>query len=284
MTRSGPEPWVCGSCRSLNQQSASRCYKCRTPRALVEADVNNLVVAGEGQSAAAAAVTESARAAALGGYKDSWARAGLTQCLLVGTGILAVLTSLGGADVLLTLVKGDVAQARKDVMVIGALGLVLWGFAFVSLLSWAAWLSRVVENVPKVGLGWPNVSPTAAFIENFLPGWNLLRVPAIVRDVVRRLEPNEGRGNALLAAAWLGLIGGVVMPRVAGFVVGFFVETLDQAVSWGIIIDQVALALTLVGLVFMVVLIRRIESKMEAASDKVAPAVPLTAAAQPTTT
>jgi hypothetical protein len=237
---------------------------------LVEADPTKLVVAGEGHSAATSAVTQAARTAALGGYKESWVFAGLTQCLLVATAILAVLSSIGGVQLIDLAVNGDSEAVKRDIGPLALLGWVLWGFAAVTLLSWAAWLRRVVENVPKVGLGWPNVTPTAAFIENFLPGWNLFRVPAIVRDVLHRLEPKEGRGNSLLVAAWLGLVGGVVLPRVLAIGAGFVVESVSQAVSVGVILGQVGLGLTLVGIVFLILLIRRIESEMEAAADKIA--------------
>jgi hypothetical protein len=282
MSRAIVEPWICGSCRSLNQQTASRCYKCRTPRALVEADPTKLVVAGEGHSAAVASVTKAAQSSALGGYKESWAFAGLAQCMLIGTGILAILYSIVGADILGMLVNGDTAGAKRDANAVGWLTVVLYGFAAVTLVSWAAWLSRVVSNVPKVGLGWPNVTPTAAFIENFLPGWNLFRVPAIVRDVLHRLEPNGGRGNSLLVAAWLGLVGGVVLPRILGIGLGFVVDSVEQLLSVGFAINQVGLGLTLAGIVFLVLLIRRIEKQMEAAADKVAPSAPVQPSAQPT--
>jgi hypothetical protein len=283
MSRAIVEPWICGSCRSLNQQTASRCYKCRTPRALVEADPSKLVVGGEGHSAATAAVTQAAKSAVLGGYKESWIRAGLTQCLLAGTAILAVLASVAGADVIGLALAGDTEGAKRDIGVAQLLAYVVWGLAALALVSWAAWLSRVVENVPKVGLGWPNVTPTAAFIENFLPGWNLFRVPAIVRDVLHRLEPKDGRGNSLLVAAWLGLVGGVIVPRVVAFVAGFFVESIAQALSVGLILGQVGLGLTLVGIVFLILLVRRIEAEMEAAADKVATTPQLKTAAEPAT-
>jgi uncharacterized protein DUF4328 len=274
------ERWVCGSCRSLNEVRSTRCYKCRTPRALAEADLSTLIVAGAGATEAAAAVTQAASGAVLGGYQDSSARAGLAQCMIVATGILAVLASLAGADVLGMLIDGDTEGARRDIGILNTLGWVLYGFAAVTLVCWAAWLSRVVGNVPKVGLGWPNVSPTAAFIENFLPGWNLLRVPAILRDVLHRLEPEDGRGNMLLVAAWLGLAGGVLLPRGAGLVLGFFVSSLGQAVSLGLFLGWVGLGLTLVGLVLLILLIRRIESGMAAAAQRVDPSATLEGAAE----
>jgi uncharacterized protein DUF4328 len=263
------ERWVCGSCRSLNEVRSPRCYKCRTPRALAEADLSTLITAGAGAAESSAAVTEAARTAALGGYRDSAARAGLTQCMVVATGILAVVASIAGDDMIGNVLKGEADEARREVGVVVGLGWALYGFAAVTFVSWAAWLSRVVDNVPKVGLGWPNVSPTAAFIENFLPGWNLLRVPAIVRDIIHRLEPANGRAEGLLILAWLGLVGGVVLPRAGGLAVGIFADSVAQVLAASVILGHAALGVTLVGLVFLILLIRRIDSRMQAAAQKV---------------
>ena len=279
MPRAVVEPWICGSCRSLNQQSASRCYKCRTPRALVEADPTNLVVAGEGHSASTAAVTQSAKTAALGGYKESWLLSIVTQVLLLGTAVVAVLATVAGADIWhLVFESGELENGITPSVL---LGVAIWVVAAATLFAWASWLRRVVENVPKVGLGWPNVTPTSAFIENFLLGLNLYRVPAIVRDVLRRLEPNDGRGNSLLVAAWLGLAAGVVVPRTVRAAAGFLVGNGDELNAVHAVLGQVGLGLTLVGIAFLVLLVRRIEAEMEAAADKVAPAPQLKAAAEP---
>jgi Domain of unknown function (DUF4328) len=274
------ERWICGSCRSLNEIRSTRCYKCHTPRALVEADPTTLIVAGAGATEASAAVTQKATAAA-GAYEGSSARAGLAQCMLVATGFLALLTNIAGVELVGRLVDGDTETARRNIGAIGSLVVVLYAFAAVTLVSWAAWLSRVVGNIPKAGLGWPNVTPTAAFIENFLPGWNLLRIPSIVRDVLRRLEPTGGRGNMLLVAAWLGLAGGALLPRVAGFVAAFFASSLRQEVLLDVILGEVAMGLTLIGLVFLILLIRRVESGMRSAASRVDPALKLRAAAEP---
>jgi Domain of unknown function (DUF4328) len=275
------DPWVCGSCRSLNEARTTRCYKCGTPRALAEADLSTLITAGAGVAESSAAVAEAARTAALGGYRDSAARAGLAQCMVVATGILAVVASVAGADVLGDIVRGDTERARDNVAVVVALGWVLVAVAGVTLVSWAAWLSRVVDNVPKVGLGWPKVSPTAAFIENFLPGWNLLRVPAIVRDIIHRLEPKDGRGDALLAVAWLGLVGGVMLPRAGAYYVRYLANSVQELVSASVMLGEAALGVTLAGLVFLILLIRRIESRMQAAAATVDRPIKLDAAAEP---
>src|SRR4051812_162518 len=93
-----PEHWICGSCPSPNQPRAPRCYKCRTPRELVEADPATLVVAGVGTSDSSAAVTAAARAAVIGGYRSSAIHAVVAQALILATAAVAVVASLVGAD------------------------------------------------------------------------------------------------------------------------------------------------------------------------------------------
>lgn len=267
----GAEPWICGSCRSLNGVSATRCYKCRTPRALAQADVSQLIVAGAGATESTHAVTTAARAAALGGYRSSNTLAGLTQCLLVATGILAVIGSVAGADLVGRALRDEISTnaVGDDVGVIAAIAVALYGCAAATLIAWAAWLSRVISNVPKVGLGWPNLSPTQAFIENFLPGLNLLRVPAILRDVTNRLEPSGGRGNAMIVAAWLGLIGGLAVPYAARWFLAFVPMSGDGRVGALVVVAQLGLGLTLVGIAFLIALVRRIEAGMRAAARDV---------------
>ncbi|HKG57336.1 MAG TPA: DUF4328 domain-containing protein [Candidatus Limnocylindrales bacterium] len=261
---SAPEHWICGSCRSLNEPRAQRCYKCRTPRELVEANPETLLVAGAGASDSSAAVAAAARAAVLGGYRSSSIRAAVAQGLILATAGVAVVASAVGADAVALLLADDTQDGVAQTGLLVVLGLVSVAFAVAALVGWSAWLSRVVDNVPTVGLGWPKVTPQAAFIESFLPGLNLLRVPSIIRDVVTRLEPQGGSGDALLTAAWLGLVGGIAVPRGGAFLASFVVTTVEQAATVRVFLGQIGVGLTVVGAVLLVVLIRRIESAMEA--------------------
>jgi uncharacterized protein DUF4328 len=267
MAMAGREPWICGACRSVNEFKSQRCYKCRTPRELAEADVSQLITAGAGASEAVVTAAAAARTAALGGYRSSDARAALTQCLLGATAVLAVLSSVAGADLIADALAGDSETVRENAPVVVAISLAVFAAAALTLVSWAAWLSRVVDNVPKIGLGWPNISPGQAVLENFLPGWNLLRVPAILRDVVTRLEPGEGRGNMLIAVAWLGLVGGVLLPYAARWFLRYVPVGPVTKVNVAIIVGQIALGVTIAGIVFLVMLIRHIEAGMRAAAQ-----------------
>ena len=101
-----------------------------------------------------------------------------------------------------------------------------------------------------------------AFAENFLPGLNLFRVPAIVRDVIRRLEPESLRGEALIFAAWIGLLGGYLVPRLTGYLELFGAATLEEAVRRTLIVQSIATALVVVGATFLVALIWWIERRI----------------------
>jgi hypothetical protein len=153
----------------------------------------------------------------------------------------------------------------------GLIGLAGLALAAAALVAWAAWLSRVVDNVPKLGLGWPNVTPTAAIYESIFPGVNLYRVPSILRDVAGRLEPN-GRGEALIAATWLALVGGAIMPRVLRLATTFAIGDIAELTRAWVVVNQLGLGLTVAGGALLVVLIQWIESRMAARAREQPPA------------
>jgi hypothetical protein len=259
------QPWVCGACRSINQPREGRCYHCRTPRELVEADPSTLIVAGAGSRPAETPIRPTAA------FQPSGGLAFLAQVLLAAALGVAILSSVLGADVIGRVLDGDAAAGGTSVTtlaLIGGLGLAVAGAA---LVAFALWLSRVVSNLPTIGLGWPNVTPNAAIFESIVPGVNLYRVPAILRDIVNRLEP-DGKGDALIAGAWLGLVGGVLLPRVASWGVAFVAGSLAEFTALRVLAGQLGLGLTVAGGIVLIVLIQWIETRMDARS-RVADAV-----------
>jgi hypothetical protein len=248
--------WVCGACRSINQPREQRCYKCRTPRELAKVDPEKLIVAGAGVSQAPVDPK-----AVVGVYRGSSERALLAQVLIVAALIVTTISKVVGADVVSRVLDGNVEGADANAGLLGILGAGGFAVGLAALAAWAAWLSRVVDNIPTLGLGWPNVTAWAAFVENFLPGVNLFRVPAIVRDVMAKLELGPS-GDALIAASWLGLVGGVLVPRFGRYVTGTLaIESADASARLGLIIGQAALGLTIVGGIFLIVIIRRVETQ-----------------------
>jgi hypothetical protein len=247
--------WVCGACRSINQPREQRCYKCRTPRELAKVDPATLVVAGAGSTQPVVDPN-----AVIGSYRSSADRAFAAQLLIVVAVVVTAASKIVGADVVSRVIDGDVAGADASLTLLSLLGGGGLVCAVIAVAAWAAWLSRVVDNIPALGLGWPTVTPSAAFIESFLPGVNLFRVPAIVRDVINKLGGGP-RGDTLIAAAWLGLVGGVIVPRFARYVSGpLTLDSPEAAASFGLLAGQVGLGLTIVGAIFLIALIRQVES------------------------
>ncbi|HUP54321.1 MAG TPA: hypothetical protein VM408_02350 [Methylomirabilota bacterium] len=259
--------WVCGECRSVNNLRAKQCYHCRTPQQLAAVDPTAIEGTGHGKL----------REIALPEFEASRGEAMVASALIVLVAILNVVSTVVSMRVLPTLVEESDAIAADLALMTGT-SLVTLGVAILALIAWAYWLSRVVSAMPALGLGYPAANALMAFVENFIPGLNLLRVPAIVRDVVRRLEPEQGRGDALIFAAWVGLFGGFLIPRV-----GFWLNwesSLEGSVRNALIIQGFAAGLVLVGAIFLVALIWWIEGRIALRrAEQLGEAVPAASAA-----
>jgi hypothetical protein len=170
----------------------------------------------------------------------------------------AVVTS----SVLLKFLDGG-EPTKGQIVSASLVGLATTGVGLLALIGWSAWLSKAVRTMPALGLGYPAANGLMAFVENFLPGLNLWRIPAIVRDIVRRLEPTEGRGEALIFAAWIGLLGGFFIPRIGGFLNAFAADTVNGYVWNQVVVQGVSTGLVLLGAIFLVVLIWWIEARIE---------------------
>lgn len=243
--------WVCGECRSVNNLRSKQCYQCRTPRDLAAVDPSEIEGTGHGKL----------REIALPEFHGSRGEALLASALILGVaGLQLVSTVFYARLVLRVLSDGSVTSA--EIQVAGILSIVAVAFALFALTAWAFWLSRIVTAMPALGLGYPAANALMAFVENFLPGLNLFRVPAIVRDVVRRIDPGQNRGDVLIFAAWIALLGGFVIPRLGAYLDAFGADTLDAALRNEIVVEGVSTGLVVVGAIFLVVLIWWIEGKI----------------------
>ena len=262
------EFWVCGECRSINNAGAKQCYNCRTPKDRAAVDPETIDPSTHGKL----------REIALPEFRWSRWAALLASILILVVAVMQIVQWNLVATLGDQMLRG--IDATEDQFVyIGSVGFLALGIALLALIAWSLWLSRTVASMPALGLGYPAASGLMAFVENFIPFFNLFRVPAIVRDVVRRLEPKAGRGEALIFAAWISLLGGYIVPRV----LGFFIDDLRTAVT----VSGIATGLTLVGAVFLVALIWWIEGRIarrRAAQLAEAPAVETTPTEQPATT
>ena len=237
--------WVCGDCRSINNAGARQCYNCRTPRDRAAVDPTTIDPARPGKL----------RKVELPGFESSRWAAVLATILIIAVAVLQVIQY----NLVATLLGQTVDPTEEQIQYVGSVGIVAFGIALLALIAWSLWLSRTVTSMPALGLGYPPTNGMMAFVENFIPILNLFRVPAIVRDVVRRLEPSAGRGEALIFAAWIGLLGGYLVPRVFSW----FARDTDTLVR----VAGIGTGLVLVGAIFMVVLIWWVERHIRARRD-----------------
>lgn len=75
--------------------------------------------------------------------------------------------------------------------------------AFVaSAIAYLAWLSRCVDNVPKLSGVTPNLTPRWAIIWWFIPIANLWKPYTVIRDINRVLATEQRSGGDGLVLAW----------------------------------------------------------------------------------
>lgn len=240
--------WVCGDCRSINNAGARQCYNCRTPRDRAAVDPETIDPSSHGPL----------RTIELPPFKGSRWAAALASILILAVAVMSIVQFNLGRQLVDYEARG--IATPDDYAYVGAIIIVAVGIALLALIAWALWLSRTVTSMPALGLGYPAAYGMMSFVENFIPILNLWRVPAIVRDVARRLEPKVGgdetmtRGEALVFAAWISVFGGYLVPRL----LRLFTQNEDTLLK----ITGIGLGLSVVGAIFLVVLIWWIEGKV----------------------
>jgi Domain of unknown function (DUF4328) len=209
--------WVCSTCHSINRQRNGSCYKCGAAQSAATGEMSGL--------RAEAAVANRA----VGRYRSSRWLFVLAATLMVGfavAGIFEVVTSLKDVEWLRTQIPtlvqtGTFDRAAYDTRLASETGpaLLRLGFAIAALVAFAAWLSRVVSNVPTLGGGDPGITPTRAFVSTIIPLWNLIKVPGIIQNALYRLDPQAG-GFFMVVLAWFGLVGSWFVSVIGGWVLG----------------------------------------------------------------
>jgi hypothetical protein len=271
------EAWVCGSCRSLNTRRSDRCYRCHAPRHVVEVDPSRLETLGQPTEPppAPASQYQSSRTRAMvaSGFILAASAASLVGWIAQSGAILRVIDERAKAGQ----VEAPVTEVALDTIIpvshlqIGPT--TVWAILGVcALVAWAAWLSRVVDNLPALRVGYARVSPQMAFIENFLMGRNLYSMPARVREVTNMLHP-DGGGDEILAAAWLALFGSVIVGRVGAYGASLLAGSDDAYLRARIIIGGLTCIIAICGYVLVVAVIRRVERLAERRAADVAAGV-----------
>lgn len=245
------EFWVCGQCRSINNAGARQCYNCRTPRDRAAVDPATIDPTSKGQL----------REIELPPFRPTRGVA-----LLASIGIVAIaLMQAYNTFIVVSVIQLQIAGsevAPNQVEFANAVSILTLGIAGLALIGWALWLSRVVTAMPALGLGYPAADGFMAFVENFLPGLNLYRVPAIVRDVVHRLEPGTVRGEAVIFGAWIALLGGVLLPRIGAAITGTTLQSGQDALRTSMLVAIIASVLVAVGAAVLIALIWWVEGRI----------------------
>src|SRR5215212_5691292 len=197
------ELWACRVCRSINSRRSNRCYSCHTPREAAEVNPADIPTVG---SLPPIEQTYT--------FRSSEPRAVLATMLTAIFIMASLLTTFLLWQAAALRVAGERAESDSLYGTVVLFLPVLPIVAAFALLAYAAWISRVVGNLPALGLGYSRVSSTMAFIEPLIPGFNLYALPARVGEVLRKLD-EKGSGLPLLGLAWILFIAPVAVVAVA---------------------------------------------------------------------
>ena len=243
--------WACSRCRSLNQ-GKDRCYKCRAPRAVGGVAPTEMSIYGE-----APAVKPTGR------YRSSAFRALLASLAILALATVGIIGTVLNGLILTMLIEEDrAAVAAASLPTLTTIGIARLGLLAAALVLFAAWISRVVENIPALTGSYPQATPRSTIVEVLIPFFNFFRIPAILREALRLLDPN-GRGDSLVAAALFPLIVGLLGDWPGGIVatilIALLTDTPAQAVNLFFLYSLILSVSTAMGSVFLIAVIARIE-------------------------
>jgi len=202
-------------------------------------------------------------ALALPGPRSSDVRA---RVALVSVGLTMAATGLVGAGMVFgidlanrfdSVSRSDINQWRR--LVDSMTGFYVAAYV-VSVPTFLAWLSRVVDNVPALGGGKPSVSSAGAIGWWFVPIVNLFKPCLIVADVWRRLatRPREAGAGPVLAW-WVLWLGGLLVMQLVAAVP----EPTADAWRRVLIVQSAALVAQVVAGGLLLWIIRGIERRSE---------------------
>jgi len=206
--KSAADIWICNVCRSINPISSNRCYRCHTPIQIAAAKPEDLTV----HQAPREAHTDP-----VGTYRSTETLAALVTvagvAFILAT-FLALFTTYAVTDL-----RASEGRAAADELFRQRLLFLVPApvIGVLALLVYAAWIRRVVENLPALGLGFARVSPTWAFAEPLIPGFNLYAIPARIAEVIQKLGGHL-YATAVIGLAWVLVVGpAVILVYVSRF-------------------------------------------------------------------
>jgi hypothetical protein len=267
--KSAADIWICNVCRSINPISSNRCYRCHTPIQIAAAKPDELSVHQ---------APRDVHAERVGTYRSTESLAVLVTVGAVAfilAGLLALWTTYTVNDL-----RVNEGRALADALFQERLLFIIPApvIGVLALLAYAAWIRRAVENLPALGLGFATVSPTWAFVEPLIPGFNLYSIPARIAEVIQKLGGHL-YATALIGLAWILVVGpAVLLVYVARFTrfLGTGAELL-RVTSIGAIIVFVFQA---IALVLMLIVLWQVEKLLRAKAESVGVASGATATAK----
>ena len=267
--KSAADIWICNVCRSINPMSSNRCYRCHTPIQIAAAKPEDLAVHNQ---------PKEAHTEIVGTYRSTETLAALVTvagvAFILAT-FLALFTTYAVNDLRVTDGRSaaDALFQQRLLFFVPAPAI-----GVLALLVYAAWIRRVVENLPALGLGFARVSPTMAFIEPLIPGFNLYSIPARIAEVIQKLGGHL-YATALIGLAWILVVGpAVVLVYVARFTRFFGTGAeLARVTSIGAIAVFVFQA---IALVLMLVVLWQVEKLLRAKAASVPAKAPAATAAE----
>jgi hypothetical protein len=262
--KSAADIWVCKVCRSINPIRSGRCYHCNTPIDVAAAKPEDLSVAHTPTPLAPS-----------GTYRSSEIRAvvvSLATVLFVASTIAALWINWSVWNLRIDADPAS-AQAMADIRLPALLAAI--GLGVLALLSYAAWIRRVVENLPALGVGYARVSPNWAFIEPLIPGLNFFALPARMSEAIHKL----GGHRSALPLLGLALLLAVTPAGVLYWVLrgGRLVLSLHEYFRVQALGLLVMFSFQAIALVIGLVVIWQIEGLARRKADEVAagPAIPV---------
>jgi hypothetical protein len=254
--KSAADIWICNVCRSINPISANRCYRCHTPIQLAAAKPEDLTV----QQAPRERHEER-----VGRFRGTETLATLTTVAAIAfilAGFLAIWTVFQVNDLRVTegrQAADDLFQSRLFLIIPAPI------IGVLALVAYALWIRRIVENLPALGLGFARVSPTWAFAEPLIPGFNLYSIPARIADVIQKL------GGHLYATALIGLAWFlVVVPAALLLYVARFTRIFGSGADLlrvTSLSSLIVFAFQAVALILMLVVIWQVEKLQRAKAE-----------------
>ncbi len=241
------DPWVCRYCRSVNPARAGKCYRCHTPRDVAVARPDDLTVhheesrpqaSGAFRSSETFAVllTIAASALILGAAVSAWVTVQLAQLRLAGA-----------SD------QADRLFADRAILLF-----LVPLIAGLALLAYGAWISRLVANLPALGLGYSRVSPRWAFFEPFIPGRNLYSLPARTAEVAKKLDEATGV-SPLIGLAWTLVVAPLPILGIASRVVTLL-GSAEDLYGYAEIATPITAVCLVAGLAVAIVVVWRVEA------------------------